>query len=99
MSGSYLYFHPRPHIIGMWALACDGGSTLGMPEIHLEARSDVSFELETELIRGNHETTLIWTSYRVSPVCGGKREQISRRSLAPGNGKAKPGVCVNLLST
>lgn len=71
---------------------------MGMPEIHLEARSDVSFELETELVRGKIETTPMWTPHRASPVCGEKQEQISRRSLAPGSGKAKPRVCVNLLS-
>lgn len=37
------------------------GSTLGMPEIDLEARSDVSFKLETKVVRGKNETTPIWT--------------------------------------
>lgn len=32
-----------------------------MPEIDLEARSDVSFKLETKVVRGKNETTPIWT--------------------------------------
>ena len=34
---------------------------MGMPEIDLEARSDVSFKLETKVVRGKNETTPIWT--------------------------------------
>lgn len=39
-------------------------STLGMPEIHLEARSDVCFELQTMLVRGEDKTTPMWTPHQ-----------------------------------
>lgn len=57
VSASYLYSFSRPHIIGVCGHYHHGRSTWGMPEILLEARSDVCFELETELARGENENT------------------------------------------
>jgi hypothetical protein len=74
------------------------GSTLGMPEIHLEARSDVSFKVETKVVRGKNEATPIRTPQQGLTGVWRKTSTILTQAPRARERMAKPGVCVNLLS-
>ena len=76
-----------------------------MPEIDLEARSDVSFKLETKPRSPEARSELRNYPHLDSTAgphrCVGKNKHNSHaggRSAAPRERMAKPGVCVNLLS-
>lgn len=94
VSASYLYLLSRPHIIGVCGHYYHERSTWGMSEILLEAWSIVCFQLDTELPRGENETTPIWTPHRASPVCGengNKSHAKPSRQGRPGSGRRNPG--------